>query len=56
MIFSSQIDEAMEVKLLEVLKMNSEAFSWNIEDIKGISPSIYMHKILIEEGHNPSIV
>ena len=45
----------MEVKLLYVLKMNSEAFSWKIEYIKGISPSICMHKILMEEGHNPSI-
>ena len=35
--------------------MNSEAFAWNIENIKGISPSICMHKILMEEGHTPSI-
>ena len=35
--------------------MNLEAFSWNIEDIKGISPSICMHKILMERGHTPSI-
>ena len=42
-IISSQLDEAMEVKLLDVLKMNSESFAWNIEDIKGISPSICMH-------------
>ena len=45
----------MEVKLLDVLKMNSEAFVWYIEAIKGISPSICMHKILMEEGHTPSI-
>ena len=54
-IICSQIDDAMEVKLLDVLKMNSEAFSWSIEDIKGISPSICMHNILMEEGHTPSI-
>ena len=35
--------------------MNSKAFAWNIEDIKGISPLICMHKILMEEGHTPSI-
>ena len=35
--------------------MNSEAFAWNIKDIKGISPSICMHNILMEEGHAPSI-
>ena len=55
LIVFSQLDEAMEVKLLNMLKMNLEAFSWNIEDIKGISPSIYMHKILMEEVHTPSI-
>ena len=54
-IISSQLNEAMEVKLLDVLKINSKAFVWNIEDIKGISPSICMHKILMEEGHTPSI-
>ena len=45
----------MEIKLLDMLKLNLEAFAWNIEDIKGISPSIYMHKILMEEEHIPSI-
>ena len=55
MIISSRIDEAMEIKLLDMLKLNSEAFAWNIEDIKGTSPSIYMHKILMEEEHIPSI-
>ena len=38
MIISSQLDKAMEIKLLGVLKLNSEVFSWNIEDIKGINP------------------
>ena len=45
----------MEIKLLDMLKLNLEAFAWNIKDIKGISPSIYMHKILMEEEHIPSI-
>ena len=36
-IISSQLGEAMEVKLLDVLKMNSKAFAWNIEYINGIS-------------------
>ena len=45
----------MEVKLLSVLKKNSEAFAWSIDDIKGIGPFISMHKILMEEDHAPSI-
>ena len=45
----------MIVKLLGVLERNLEAFAWSIEDIKGIGPSICMHKILMEENHAPSI-
>ena len=45
----------MEVKLLGELERNAEAFSWSIEDIKGISPSICINKILMKEDHAPSI-
>ena len=55
MIISSQLNDDMEVKLLGVLEKNLEAFSWSIDDIKGISPSICMHKILMEEDHVPFI-
>ena len=55
MIISSELDNDMEIKLLNVLGKNLEAFAWSIKDIKGISPSICMHKILMEEEHVPSI-
>ena len=45
----------MEAKLLDVLKKNMNAFAWSIEDIKGISPSICMHKIIMEEDYAPII-
>ena len=48
-IISSKVDNDMEVKLLGVIERNLEAFAWSIEDIKGISPSICIHKILMEE-------
>ena len=54
-IISSKLGNNIEVKLLGVLERNSEVFAWSIEDIKGISPSICMHKILMEEDHAPSI-
>ena len=54
-IIFSQLDNDMEVKLLGVLGKNSEALSWSIEDIKRISVSKCMHKILMEEEHAPSI-
>jgi hypothetical protein len=40
--------------LLEVLRKHKEAIGWTIEDIKGISPSLVMHKIHLEENSKPS--
>ena len=37
-------------KLLETFRKYKEAIAWSIEDLKGISPSICMHKILLEEN------
>ena len=54
-IISSVLDANMEAKLLYVLKKNMSAFAWSIEDIKGISPSICMHKIMIEKDYTPTI-
>ncbi|XP_075475602.1 uncharacterized protein LOC142506947 [Primulina tabacum] len=45
--------DAMEEKLLQVLKAHKKAFAWKVADIKGISPSICMHKILMEEKYSP---
>ena len=55
MIISSVLDANMEAKLLDVLQKNMDAFSWSIKDIKGISPSIFMHKIMMEEVYAPTI-
>ena len=52
-IISSDLNEKMETKLLEVLKKNMEAFAWSIKDIKGFSPPVCMHKIMMEEEYNP---
>ena len=54
-IISSDLSKEMEVELLEVLKRNVNAFTWSIEDIKAISPSICMHKILMEEDDTPTV-
>jgi len=45
---------AQEEKLLDVLGEHKEAIGWTIEDIKGISPSVVMHKIHLEEDAKPS--
>ena len=54
-IISSELDNDMEIKLLDVLGKNLKAFSWFIDDIKGIGPSICMLKNLMEVEHVPSI-
>jgi len=39
---------------LDVLREHKEAIGWTIEDIKGISPSVVMHKIHLEKDVKPS--
>ena len=41
--------------MIEILRKHKSALAWLIADIKGISPTIYMHKILIEESYKPLI-
>jgi hypothetical protein len=53
-IISSDLVDAQEEKLLDVLREHEEAIGWTIEDIKGISPSVVMHKIHLEENAKPS--
>ena len=54
MIISSKLSAPQEEKLVQVLKEHKTAIGWTIADIKGISPSTCMHRILLEEGAKPS--
>ena len=54
-IISAALTEAEEQKLLEILRKYKEAIAWSIEDLKGISPSICMHKILMNDNAKTSI-
>ena len=54
MIISARLCYAEEQKLLEILKKYQESIAWSIDELKGISPSICMHKILLEENAKPS--
>ena len=54
-IISFDLTKEEENKLLEVLRQYQSAFAWLISDIKGISPSICMHKILMEEDYKPTV-
>ena len=49
-IISTTLTEAEEQNLLVILRKYKEAIAWSIEDLKGISPSICMHKILLDDN------
>ena len=49
-IISTALTEAEEQKLLVILRKYKEVIAWSIKDLKGISPSICMHKILLEDN------
>ena len=54
-IISAALTEAGKHKLLVILRKHKEAISWSIDDLKGINPSICMHKILLEDNAKTSI-
>ena len=54
-IISTVLTKLEEKKLLKVLRKYKEAITSSIKDLKGISHSICMHKILLEENAKTSI-
>ena len=53
-IVSSSLTAMEEEKLVRVLKEHKTAIGWTLADIKGISPTTCMHRILLEEGAKPT--
>ncbi len=41
--------------MVRVLRTHSKSIGYKIEDLKGINPSIYMHRISMEENSKPTI-
>ena len=54
-IISSSVSNMEEEKLLKILKVHKEAIGWSLADIKGIKPSMCMHRILLEEDSKPTV-
>ena len=54
-IISAALTEIEEQKMLQILRKYKEAIAWSIEDLKGINPSICMHKILLNDDAKTSI-
>ena len=53
-IITADLTVEKEQKLIGILRKYKEAIAW-LEELKGISPSIFMHKILLEENAKTSI-
>ncbi|MDP0919621.1 hypothetical protein Q6272_31745, partial [Klebsiella pneumoniae] len=52
-IISSLLSDSQEKRLLNVLSEYKEAIGWTLADIKGISPTLCMHKIYLENDAKP---
>ncbi|XP_061361830.1 cytochrome P450 71D10-like [Gastrolobium bilobum] len=54
-IISSLLTHEQELQLTQKLKDYKEAIGWTMADIKGISPTICMHKILLQDPDSSSV-
>ena len=55
-IISARLSDTEEQRLLKILEHQSmHKEGWSIEELKGIRPSVCMHKILLEETSRPSV-
>lgn len=54
-IVSANLSCAELDKLLRVLRKRKSAIGWTIDDVKGISPSICMHRIFLENDYKPKV-
>ena len=55
MIISAFLIAEEEYKLLRVLRDHKDALGWSLADLKVIRSSMCMHRILLEDGHKPSV-
>ncbi|RDX85928.1 Retrovirus-related Pol polyprotein, partial [Mucuna pruriens] len=52
-IIANNLHQEQEEKLLEVLRQHKKAIGWKLSNLPSINPSIYMHRILMEEEVKP---
>jgi hypothetical protein len=52
-VIASDLREDRESSLMEVLEEYREAIGWSVADLKGINPSICMHRIHLEDDAKP---
>ena len=54
-IISANLSEHEEERLLKILKKHQAAIGYTLDDLKGISPNLYQHKINMEPDAKPVV-
>jgi len=54
-IVNTCLNASQVVSLLRILRLHHKATIYALDDLKGIHPSVCMHRILMEDDHKPSI-
>ncbi|KAA0034966.1 Transposon Ty3-I Gag-Pol polyprotein [Cucumis melo var. makuwa] len=54
-IISRELNQKQEERLIEVWKKKKQVIGWTLDDVKGISPTFCMHRIILEEGAKEKI-
>ncbi|RDX95913.1 hypothetical protein CR513_21482, partial [Mucuna pruriens] len=52
-IIANSLDQEQEEKLLTILWQHKKSIEWKLSDLPGMNPSIYMHRIMMEEEALP---
>ncbi|CAM8982187.1 unnamed protein product [Rhodiola kirilowii] len=53
-IIKSGLEADHERRLVKVLRQHKLAIGWTLADLRGVSPAVCMHHILLEDGAKPS--
>jgi hypothetical protein len=53
-IISDKLNDEETTKLIAVLEKHRSVFGYSLQDLKGISPTLYTHRILIHLASTPS--
>ncbi|CAM8968844.1 unnamed protein product [Rhodiola kirilowii] len=53
-IIKSGLEAGQEHSLIKVLRQHKLAIGWTLADLRGVSPAVCMHRILLEDGAKPS--
>ncbi|CAM8965888.1 unnamed protein product [Rhodiola kirilowii] len=53
-IIKSGLEAGQEHSLIKVLRQHKLAIGWTLADLRGVSPAVCMHRILLEDGAKPT--